>query len=50
MDIKRTGSPPAQGPAEYFVGTVRIAPIIRTQAPARLFAASVTFEPSARPP
>ena len=49
MNIQRIGSQPAsKGPAEYFTGTVRIDPLIRADAPARLFAASVTFEPGAR--
>jgi quercetin dioxygenase-like cupin family protein len=49
MNIQRVGSAPSsKGPAEYFTGTVRIDPIIRADAPARLFAASVTFEPGAR--
>ena len=49
MDIKRSGSQPSgKGPAEYFTGTVRVDPLIQADAPARIFAASVTFEPSAR--
>jgi quercetin dioxygenase-like cupin family protein len=49
MEIKRIGSQPsAKGPAEYFTGTVRINPLIHANAPARIFAASVTFEPGAR--
>jgi quercetin dioxygenase-like cupin family protein len=49
MDIKRSGSQPsAKGPAEYFTGTVRVDPLIQANAPARIFAASVTFEPGAR--
>ena len=49
MDIKRSGSQPSgKGPAEYFTGTVRIDPLIQADAPARIFAASVTFEPGAR--
>jgi quercetin dioxygenase-like cupin family protein len=49
MDIKRSGSQPSgKGPAEYFTGTVRIDPLIQSDAPARIFAASVTFEPGAR--
>lgn len=38
----------ATGPESYFTGKVRIDPIIDTQAPARLRAASVCFEPGAR--
>jgi len=49
MDIKRNGSQPSgKGPSEYFTGTVRIDPLYRAPAPARMFAASVTFEPGAR--
>ncbi len=49
MDIKRSGSQPsAKGPAEYFTGTVRIDPLSQAEAPARVFAASGTFEPGAR--
>ena len=49
MDIKRSGSQPSgKGPAEYFTGTVRVDPLIQADAPARIFAVSVTFEPGAR--
>src|ERR1700690_2644358 len=49
MEIKRSGSQPSgKGPAEYFTGTVRIDPLIQADAPTRIFAASVTFEPGAR--
>ena len=49
MEIKRSGSQPSgKGPAEYFTGTVRIDPLIQADAPARIFAANVTFEPGAR--
>ena len=49
MDIKKSGSQPStKGPADYFTGTVRIDPLIHANAPARVFAASVTFEPGAR--
>ena len=49
MDIKRAGSQPsAQGPAEWFTGTVRIDPLFTAPAPARAAGASVTFEPGAR--
>jgi quercetin dioxygenase-like cupin family protein len=49
MDIKRIGSQPSgNGPAEYFTGTVRIDPLFEAPDPARVFVASVTFEPSAR--
>lgn len=49
MDIKRSGSQPSgKGPPEYFTGTVRIDPLFNAPAPARVFGASVTFEPGAR--
>jgi quercetin dioxygenase-like cupin family protein len=49
MKIKRIGSQPsAQGPAEYFTGTVRVDYLFLPQQPARTSGASVTFEPSAR--
>jgi len=49
MDIKRSGSQPSgKGPAEYFTGTVRIAPLFEAPDPARVVGASVTFEPGAR--
>ena len=49
MDIKRSGSQPSgKGPADYFTGTVRVDPLIQADAPAHIFAASVTFEPGAR--
>ncbi len=49
MDIKRNGSQPSgKGPTEYFTGTVRIDPLFEAPDPARVRAASVTFEPGAR--
>ncbi len=49
MDIKRSGSQPsARGPAETFTGSVRVDPLNQAAAPARVLAASVTFEPGAR--
>jgi quercetin dioxygenase-like cupin family protein len=49
MDITRVGSQPsAKGPDEWFTGTVRIDPLFQANAPARVTAASVTFEPGAR--
>jgi quercetin dioxygenase-like cupin family protein len=49
MEIKRGGSQPSgKGPAEYFTGAVRIDPLFQAPSPARVFAASVTFEPGAR--
>ncbi len=49
MDIQRSGSQPSgKGPAEYFTGVVRIDPVFKAPAPARVLCASVTFEPGAR--
>ncbi len=49
MDITRSGSQPSrEGPADYFTGTVRIAPLFEAPPPARAVGASVTFEPGAR--
>lgn len=49
MNIKRSGSQPStQGAAEYFTGTVRIDPLFDAPSPARVFGASVKFEPGAR--
>ncbi|HEY5999020.1 MAG TPA: cupin domain-containing protein [bacterium] len=49
MEIKRSGSQPSgRGPAEWFTGTVRIAPLFNPPEPARAFGAAVTFEPGAR--
>jgi hypothetical protein len=49
MEIKRSGSQPsAKGPAEYFTGTVRVDPLFQAPDPARVVAASVTFDPGAR--
>ena len=49
MDIKRSGSQPSvKGPAEWFIGTVRIDPVFDAAAPARVAGASVTFEAGAR--
>jgi quercetin dioxygenase-like cupin family protein len=49
MEIKRPGSQPsARGPSDWFTGTVRIDPVINAPSPARVTAASVTFEPGAR--
>jgi quercetin dioxygenase-like cupin family protein len=48
MEIRRSGSQPSTiGPAEYFTGSVRIEPLFEAKDPARLVAASVTFEPGA---
>ena len=49
MEIKRSGSQPSgKGPEEYFTGSVRVDPLFNPPAPARIFGASVTFEPGAR--
>jgi len=49
MEIKRIGSQPSRkGSAEYFTGSVRVDPLFQAPDPARLSAASVTFEPGAR--
>jgi quercetin dioxygenase-like cupin family protein len=49
MEIKRSGTQPSgKGPEEYFTGSVRVDPLFNAPAPARVFCASVTFEPGAR--
>jgi len=49
MQIKRNGTQPSQkGPEAWFTGQVRIDPLHTAPAPARVGAASVTFEPGAR--
>jgi hypothetical protein len=49
MEIKRVGSQPsANGPAEYFTGTVRVDPLFQAPDPAFVSGASVTFAPGAR--
>ena len=49
MEIKRCGSQPSsKGPDDWFTGTVRIDPLFEAREPARVSAASVTFEPGAR--
>ena len=49
MEIKQAGTQPSgKGPAEWFTGTVRIDPLFSPPAPARVSAATVTFEPGAR--
>src|SRR5258708_9492587 len=46
MDIHLAGSRPTrQAPKEYFTGTVWQDPIIAAEAPARIFANRVSFEP-----
>jgi len=49
MEIRRVGSQVSgKGPADWFTGNVRINPLFEAPEPARLRAASVTFEPGAR--
>jgi quercetin dioxygenase-like cupin family protein len=49
MEITRSDARASNpGPAEYFTGTVRIAPAIQAPEPARVASATVTFEPGAR--
>lgn len=49
MEIKRAGAHVVDaGSADYFTGAVRIERLIQTAAPARVAAASVTFQPGAR--
>jgi quercetin dioxygenase-like cupin family protein len=49
MDIKRSGSQlSGKGPAEYFTGKVRIAPLFQAPEPVHVLGVSVTFEPGAR--
>ena len=49
MEIKRVGSRPSEkGPADWFIGAVRIDRLIDAPEPARVAGASVTFEPGAR--
>jgi quercetin dioxygenase-like cupin family protein len=49
MEIKRNGSQPSgKGDAEYFTGAVRVDAMFEAPAPARVYGASVTFEPGAR--
>jgi quercetin dioxygenase-like cupin family protein len=49
MEIIRNGTQPSeQAPAAYFTGNVRVDPLCRPPAPARVQSTSVTFEPGAR--
>jgi quercetin dioxygenase-like cupin family protein len=49
VEIRKNGTQAStQGPAEYFTGNVRIDPLAEAPEPARVRAASVTFEPCAR--
>ena len=49
MEIKRNGTQhSAKGPSDWFTGSVRIDHLFAAPEPARVAAASVTFEPGAR--
>lgn len=49
MEIRRIGTQASgRGPAEWFTGDVRLDPLFQAAEPARVVAASVTFEPGAR--
>jgi quercetin dioxygenase-like cupin family protein len=49
MEIKKASSRPINvGPADWFTGEVTIEHLIQANAPARTFAARVTFRPGAR--
>jgi len=49
MEIFAAGSRPTRrAPADYFTGTVWQDPIVTAEAPARIVAVRVTFEPGAR--
>ena len=49
MEVKRSGTQPSVGgAAEWFTGSVRIDPLHQAPEPARVVAASVTFEPGGR--
>ncbi|CAN7610969.1 cupin domain-containing protein [Pseudorhodoferax sp. LjRoot39] len=49
MEVKRIGTQPsAYAPETRFTGRVRMDPLFNASAPARVKAASVTFEPGAR--
>ena len=48
MQIKRNGTQPSQrGPEDWFTGQVHIDPLHTAPEPARVGAATVTFEPGA---
>ncbi len=49
MDIKRNGARASnKAPVDYFTGLVKIEPLVEAPDPARVRAASVSFEPGAR--
>ena len=48
MEIRRSGSQSSgKAPADHFAGGVRMDPLFQAPEPARVYAASVTFEPGA---
>ena len=49
MEIRRSGAQPSgKGPADWFIGAVRVDPLFSPPDPARVAGALVTFEPGAR--
>lgn len=49
MELRHAGvQPSAAGSADWFTGRVRLDPLFQATSPARVAAASVTFEPGAR--
>jgi quercetin dioxygenase-like cupin family protein len=49
MEIKRNGSQPSgAGPADHFMGAVRLNPLFEAPEPARVTGLDVTFEPGSR--
>src|SRR5205809_8105216 len=49
MEIKKVGSQPSsRGPADWFIGTVRIDPVCQAHDPARACGSSATIEPGTR--
>jgi len=49
MQITRSGSQPSgKGPAEYFIGVVRVDPLFQAPNPARVSGAGGPFDPRAR--
>ena len=49
MDIKSAGTRLSEtGSPDYFTGSVRLDPVVSAPDPARIRAATVTFEPGAR--
>jgi len=49
MEIKRAGTlGSTKAPPDYFTGNVRLDPLMKAPAPARVVSVNVTFEPEAR--